>query len=58
VEHYNEAFVGLDVSKSRNAVAVANCGREGEVRYLGEIDNSPEATRKLVTKLGFGKIPS
>jgi transposase len=51
VEHYNEAFVGLDVSKSRNAVAVANYGREGEVRYLGEIDNSPEATRKLVAKL-------
>jgi len=51
VEHYNEAFVGLDVSKSRNAVAVANCGREGDVGYLGEIDNSPEATRKLVAKL-------
>lgn len=38
MEHYNEAFVGLDVSKSRNAVAMANCGREGEVRYLGEIE--------------------
>ncbi len=48
MEHYSEAYVGLDVSKSRNAVAVANGGREGEVRYLGEIDNSLEAIRKLV----------
>ena len=30
---------------------MANGGREGEVRYLGEIDNSIEATRKLVAKL-------
>jgi transposase len=51
VEQYSEANVGLDVSKSRNAVAVANGGREGEIRYLGEIDNSLETTRKLVAKL-------
>lgn len=51
MEQYSEAYVGLDVSTSRNAVAVANGGREGEVRYLGEIDNSLEATRKLVAKL-------
>lgn len=51
MEHNSEAYFGLNVSKSRNAVAVANGGREGEVRYLGEIDNSPEATRKLVAKL-------
>jgi hypothetical protein len=35
VESYNEAFVGLDVSKSRNAVAVANCGREGGPPHQG-----------------------
>lgn len=52
MEQYSEAYVGLDVSKLRNAVAVAHGGRGGEVRYLGEIDNTPEATRKLAAKLG------
>jgi transposase len=35
----------------RNAVAVAEAGRKGEARYLGEVDTSEAATRKLVTKL-------
>ena len=35
----------------RNAVAVAEEGRGGDVRYLGEIDTTEAATRKLVTKL-------
>jgi len=35
----------------RNAVAVAEKGRDGEVRYLGEIDTTEAATRKLVAKL-------
>jgi transposase len=35
----------------RNAVAVAEGGRGGEVRYLGEIDSTDAATRKLVAKL-------
>jgi transposase len=32
-------------------VAIADDGRDGEVRYLGEIDNSPDAVSKLVAKL-------
>ena len=36
---YNEVFVGIDTSKLRNAVAIAEGGRNGEVRYLGEIEN-------------------
>jgi transposase len=35
----------------RNAVAIAQGGRTGEVRFLGEIENSAEATVKLVKKL-------
>ena len=31
-----EVFVGIDTAKARNAVAVAERGRVGEVRYLGE----------------------
>lgn len=48
---HSEAFVAFDTSKLRNAVAIADNGRTGEVRYLGEIDNTPSATAKLVRKL-------
>src|SRR5436305_879205 len=47
----SEAFVGLDTSKLRNSVAIADAGRNGEVRFLGEIDNTPVAIGKLVKKL-------
>ena len=33
-----EAFVAFDTSKLRNAVAIAEAGRAGEVRFLGETD--------------------
>ena len=45
------AFVAFDSAKEKHAVAIADGGRCGEVRYLGEIDNSPDAVRKLVAKL-------
>jgi transposase len=47
----NEVFVGIDTSKLRNAVAIAEGGRRGEVRFLGEIENNGTATAKLVRKL-------
>src|ERR1700726_4000398 len=47
----SEVFVGLDTSKLRNAVAIAEGGRAGEVRFLGEIENTGAATAKLVRKL-------
>jgi len=36
VGHHSEAFIGIDTSKLRNAVAIAEGGRGGEVRYLGD----------------------
>jgi transposase len=51
VEHHTEAFVGFDTSKSRNAIAIAEGSRGGEVRYLGEFPTTEAATRKLVAKL-------
>src|SRR6516164_6584241 len=51
VGQHSRAFVGIDTSKLHNAVAVAEEGRDGEVRYFGEIDTTEAATRKLVVKL-------
>jgi transposase len=51
VGHLSQAFIGIDTSKLKNAVAVAEGGRSGEVRYLGEFDTTDAATRKLVAKL-------
>jgi transposase len=46
-------YVGLDVHKETIAVAVADAGG-GEVRYAGEIANTPEALVKLVGQLKKG----
>jgi len=53
-----EAFVAFDTSKLRNAVAIAEAGRAGEVRFLGEIENTEAATAKLVRKLAakYGRL--
>src|SRR5271157_2945307 len=48
---HSEAFVAFDTSKLRNAVAIADGGREGEVRFLGEIDSNMAAITQLVRKL-------
>ena len=44
-------FVGLDVHKSTIAVGIAESGRQGELRYLGEVANRRDAICKLVEKL-------
>jgi transposase len=46
-------FVGLDVHKETIAVSVAEANG-GEVRYVGEIGNTPEALDKLVKQLRKG----
>lgn len=47
----SEIFVGLDVSKESHAVAVAESGRDGEIRSHGAISSDPSAVRRLVRKL-------
>ena len=47
-------FVGLDVHKATIAVCVAQDGRDGEVRFVGEIPNEPAALDKLLACLGRG----
>ena len=47
---YGNAFIGLDTSKAKNAVVIAE-RRGGEVRYMGEFENTAPATRRLVSRL-------
>ena len=51
VADYREAFVGIDVAKLRNAIAVADAGREGEVRFFGEVDASAASMRRVIQRI-------
>ncbi|MEE6451707.1 hypothetical protein RAH41_14120 [Gottfriedia acidiceleris] len=46
-----QKFIGLDVSKDIIAVGIADEGRSPS-RFHGNIQNTPEAIRKLFKKLG------
>lgn len=48
---YSEAFVAFDVAKLKHAVAVAESGRDGEVRFLGEVENRPVTIERVIRKL-------
>src|SRR4051794_34560209 len=51
VDEDRAVCVGLDTHKAKIAVAVAEPGRSGEVRFQGEIANQPEAVRRLIERL-------
>ena len=48
---YSELFIGLDTSKLKISVAVAEGERNGEVRFLGDISSEPASVAGLVAKL-------
>lgn len=54
MKEFNE-YIGLDGHKETIAVSVAEA-QGGEVRYFGEIGNTPEAIDKLVKQVRKGKI--
>jgi transposase len=51
VDEDRTVCVGLDTHKAKIAVAVAEPGRAGEVRFHGEIASRPEAVRQLLERL-------
>lgn len=44
-------YIGLDVHKDTIAIAVAEPERGGEIRFQGNIDNTPDSIRRTFTKL-------
>jgi transposase len=48
---YNGAFVAFDVAKKKHAVAIAEGGRTGEVRFLGDVENSPLPIERTIKRL-------
>jgi len=44
-------YIGLDVHKATIAVSLAEEGRDGAVRFLGEIPNAPTDVAKLAKRL-------
>ena len=51
MEERSAVFVAFDTAKTKHAVAVAMPGRDGEVRYLGEVVNSPAAVERHIREL-------
>jgi transposase len=47
---HSEVFVALDVAK-KQAVAIAEGGRSGEVRFLGDVENSPLPIERTIGRL-------
>src|SRR5208283_3599452 len=51
VQENSEVFVGLDTSKQKISVAIADTGRSGDVRFFGDIDSTPAMVERMVKKL-------
>ena len=55
---HSGAFVAFDVAKTKHAVAIAEQGRTGEVRFLGEVENTPARIERTIKKLAarYGRL--
>lgn len=52
MDEYSEVFVAFDVAKKKHALAIAEGGRSGDVRFIGEVENSAAAIERTLRKLG------
>jgi hypothetical protein len=48
---HSEVFVAFDVAKKKHAMAIAEGGRTGEVRFLGDVENSPPPIEGTIKRL-------
>ena len=57
---YSEVFVAFDVAKKKHALAIAEGGRTGEVRFLGDVENSPLPIERTIKRLAnrYGRLMS
>src|ERR1700684_3193078 len=51
MEKYSEVFVAFDVAKKKHAVAIAEGGRSGEVRFMGDVENNPLPIERTIKRL-------
>jgi transposase len=54
----SEVFVALDVAKKKQAVALAEGGRTGEVRFLRDVENSPGPIGRMIERqaVRYGRL--
>lgn len=50
---YSEVLVAFDVAKKTHAVAIAEGGRTGEVRFMGDVENSPLPIERTIKRLAY-----
>ena len=48
---HSEVFVAFDFAKKKLAVAIAEGGPSGEVRFLGDVENSPLPIERTIGRL-------
>jgi len=48
---HSEVFVAFDVAKKKHAVAIAEGGRSGGSRFLGDVENSPLPIERTIRRL-------
>ena len=48
---YSEVLVAFDVAKKKHAVAIAEGGRTGEVRFMGDVENNPVPIERTIKRL-------
>jgi len=51
VTDYREVFVGIDVAKLKNAIAIAESGRAGKIRFSREVDASDGSMRRVIQRI-------
>src|ERR1700758_3432674 len=58
MEKYSDGFVAFDVAKKKHAMAIAEGGRTGEVRFLGDVENAPVPIERTIKRLAarYGRL--